>query len=201
MRPFYAPSLLLVRVVFPLLADAQLKGVEAVIPRGPLVVVAERRSRWDAVALAAALPRPLVFWGREWAATGGRLVLPRRDRLDEGVDMLRHDAAVGILLRDVSRPRSGCVPSAARIPAGMVGAVLLALRAMAPVLPVRVSGTEGIGLLRRPRVEVVFGQPFSLPLLEGLLSRAMLCTLAEMVAGRLATVRADDYQRPGAPGS
>mgnify|MGYP001572837871 CR=1 FL=1 len=185
--------------MFPLLADARLKGVEAVIPRGPLVVVAERRSRWDAVALAAALPRPLVFWGRGWAATGGRLVLPRRDRLDEGVDMLRHDAAVGVLVGGPDGLLRGGDPSS--IPIGMVGVALLALRAMAPVLPVRVSGTEGIGLLRRPRVEVLFGQPFSLPLLEGPLSRAMLRTLAEMVAGRLAAVRADDCQRPGAPGS
>lgn len=184
MHAFYAPSPLLVRVVFPVMADVRRIGVEAVLPRGPLVIVARRRSRWDAAALATALPRPVAFWGGGWAAA--RVRPEWRGGLDRGVEMLCRDAALGVLVGGPSVSPRGDGSSA--IPAGMVGAALLALRASAPIMPVSIRGTEAIRLPRRPRVDVTFGQPFSLPMLEGPLSRATLRTLARMVVERLAAV-------------
>ncbi len=194
MHAFYAPSPLLVRVVFPVAADVRRIGVEAVLLRGPLVIVAERRSRWDATALAAALPRPVAFWGGGWAAARAR---PKwRGGLDEGVDMLRRDAALGVLVGGRNESLRG--GDSGPILVGMAGAALLALRASAPIMPVSISGTDEIRLLRRPRVEVVFGQPFSLPMLEGPLSRAVLRALARMVVARLAAVGTEGYRRPPA---
>lgn len=193
MHAFYAPSPFLVRVVFPVVAGVRRAGVEAVLPHGPLVIVARRQSRWDATALAAALPRPVVFWGGGW--TAARVRPEWRGGLDRGVEMLRRDAALGVLVGGPGASPRSDGPSA--IPAGMVGAALLALRASAPIMPVSIRGTEAIRLLRRPRVDVTFGQPFSLPMLEGPLSRATLRTLARMVVERLAAVRTEVDARAG----
>jgi 1-acyl-sn-glycerol-3-phosphate acyltransferase len=76
------------------------------------------------------------------------------------------------------------------------GTALLALRSEAPVLPVAISGTEKVVLIRlpldllrrrRPRVRVVVGQPFFLPPVERITADEVnRCT--DIIMGRIAAL-------------
>ena len=84
------------------------------------------------------------------------------------------------------------------------GVAYLAARSQAPILPVAITGTEKIrGYWQMPfplcRVKVRIGQPFSLPVMEGKLSRPVLEHLADMIMQRIADILPEGYREPTVP--
>ena len=75
----------------------------------------------------------------------------------------------------------------------------LAFKSQAPILPVAVTGTErvpGYWRIAFPFCEmnVRFGEPFTLPAIEGRLSREMLQQGADMIMERIAPASPPEYR-------
>jgi 1-acyl-sn-glycerol-3-phosphate acyltransferase len=152
---------------------ATVVGRERVPRSGPLILVANHLSWWDPPVLVATAPRTLNFiakaelWEHPVLAFLGRHhgeLRVRRGEADlqairDAEALLARGGFLGIM-PEGTRSRSGGLQP------GRPGAAFLAYRTNAPLLPAAVWGTEVIrrprDLLRRPRVHVVFGEPFRL---------------------------------------
>ena len=82
---------------------------------------------------------------------------------------------------------------------GHPGVAYLAVKSQAPILPVGITGTENIrGYLRLPfpfcRMTVTIGDPFTLPSLEGKITRAVLQNMTDMIMYRVASLLPPDYR-------
>jgi len=155
------------------------------IPKAGAVLLASNHISWvDPVLLACwltpATGRPMTYMGKaeamRWPLIGWFLRV-------NGVFGVRRGAADLEAFRLAERMLSegrilGIYPEGTRSPDGVLrrfrdGAALLALRSGAPILPVAVTGTDGLwrkGSLiprRVPRVTLTIGEPVEIPRVEG----------------------------------
>ena len=81
---------------------------------------------------------------------------------------------------------------------GMLGVVYLAMKSQAPILPVGLTGTEKIRAWRMPvplrRLKANIGQPFTLPMIEGRVSKAVMNSMLDMIMARIASLLPDSYR-------
>ena len=81
---------------------------------------------------------------------------------------------------------------------GMLGVIYLALKSQAPILPVALTGTEKFPLWRVPfpfqRMKASIGPPFTLPVIEGKPSKAVMSSMLDMVMGRVADQLPPEYR-------
>ena len=122
----------------------------------------------------------------------------RFDRSAAGID------AVRVLMQNLERDRAVVIfPEGTRSPdhtmqKGMLGVVYLAMKAQAPILPVALTGTEKFPLWRVPfpfrRMTASIGPPFTLPIIEGRPSKAVMSSLLDMVMGRIADQLPPEYR-------
>ncbi|MBM3943154.1 MAG: 1-acyl-sn-glycerol-3-phosphate acyltransferase [SAR202 cluster bacterium] len=201
----YRPGRALARFCFSNLGRMDVTGREAVPPFGPLIVVSNHLSNHDAPLLAAALPRRLTFLGKQelfnnpllaWAMRG--VNVHPLDRAGMGLEAMR--LALDLLAKDhaiVLFPEGHRSPDHA-MRQGMAGAIYLALRAQAPILPVGISGTERAPTWRMPfpmcRFRASIGQPFTLPVLEGRPSRPVVDSLRDLMMQRIAALLPEQYR-------
>lgn len=174
---FFIVAVWATRLLLRLFTRLRVTGRENVPPRGPLLVVCNHLSNVDPPLLAAVLPRPvfmmakqelfrgpLGWMARQYGAFPVRRGEADREALRTALDHLQHGRALG-MFPEGTRSRSGQLQRA------RAGVGLLAARAGCPVLPVAISGTSQLGkpcaLVRRPRIEVRIGEPFTLPLTNG----------------------------------
>ena len=73
------------------------------------------------------------------------------------------------------------------------GVARLALRTQVPLLPVGITGTEGLSAYLRVfmptgKITVKIGQPFTLPSIEGKPDKALVRSLTDMIMGRVAAL-------------
>jgi 1-acyl-sn-glycerol-3-phosphate acyltransferase len=169
----YAIARLIARIIR-LWARWQVRGVENVPKEGPLVVVANHMNLIDVPILAVSLGRKATFMAKEelfrsrlqgsiMYALGSFPV--HRAQID--LQAIRRAKQVlddgGVLIMFPEGKRS----DDARLQPGKQGSAMIALRTGVPILPVGIIGTENLkgvlSILRRPRIIVNIGQPFSLP--------------------------------------
>lgn len=167
-----------------LAGDIQVLGLERIPKTGPVLLASNHISWVDPVLLACwltpATGRPMTWMGKaeamRWPLVGWFLRV-------NGVFGVRRGAADLEAFRLAERILSegrilGIYPEGTRSPDGVLrpfrdGAALLALRSGAPVLPVGVTGTDGLwrkGSLiprRVPRVTLTIGAPVAIPRTEG----------------------------------
>jgi 1-acyl-sn-glycerol-3-phosphate acyltransferase len=149
-------------------------GLENVPRKGPAILASNHLSLADPPLLAALVSRRLVYMAKKelWSTP----IIGPLYGLAGFIPVRRFEADVGALRRAEKVLREGHVlvmfPEGHRsghpgLGKGHPGTAIVALRSGAPIVPVGVSGTETVSLprcfLRRTRVRIAFGQPFTLP--------------------------------------
>ena len=190
--------------LFKLLSRWQVKGKENVPKGGPVLVVANHVHAADPPLLGVSLPRKVVFMAKEelfrssvsaYFVSGLGSFPVHRGRLDRQAlrssqQVLADNLALA-MFPEASRSRS------AKLKKAMPGSALIACRSGVPILPVGIIGTEqikGLGwILRRPRVTINIGKPFSLPPVEGKLTREKLVEYTDLIMRRIAELLPPQY--------
>ncbi len=187
----------LARFCFRTFGRMEIAGVECVPPYGPVIVICNHLSSNDPCLLVAAIPRPLYFIAKKelfrnpvsrfWMKA---FHVSPFNRSGSGID------AVRVLMQNLERDRAVVIfPEGHRSPdrtlqKGMLGAVYLALKSQAPILPVAVTGTQKFSIWRIPfpfcRMKASIGPPFTLPVIEGKPSTEVMSSLLDMAMGRIA---------------
>ena len=201
----YRIGTLLGRFCFRAFGRLEISGAEGVPHFGPLIVVSNHLSLNDPPLLVAAIPRPLFFIGKQ-ELFGNRILrkltksfhVAPFNRSAAGIDAMR------VLMQNLERDRAVVIfPEGTRSPdssmkKGMLGAVYLAMKSQAPILPVGITGTEKFPLWRVPfpfhRLKASIGQPFTLPVIEGRISKEVMSSLLDMVMSRIADQLPAEYR-------
>jgi 1-acyl-sn-glycerol-3-phosphate acyltransferase len=207
--PFYWSLLFVVKAIVFTFARVEVVGKENMPRRGAVIIASNHVNNADPPVLGATMPRRLAFMAKQemfqWP------VLGMAARLGGCFPVRRSEADLGALRKATEVLRRGealaMFPEGARSRDGEMhkahpGTALLALRTEAPVLPVAISGTENIVLiklpldlvrLRRPRIRVVVGAPFFLPPVERITTDEVeRCTT--IIMGRIAGLLPPSYR-------
>ncbi|WP_366922359.1 1-acyl-sn-glycerol-3-phosphate acyltransferase [Metallumcola ferriviriculae] len=147
----------------------QVTGEENIPQEGPLVVVANHVSMWDPIIVGIALPRKIHFMAKEELfriPVIGSLIphlgaFPvkrgRSDRaaLKAGMEILAAEKMLGLF------------PEGRRSPDGQLmefqaGAGLMAVKGNASIVPLAISGSQGLKLQFKRRISVTIGKPVQL---------------------------------------
>lgn len=186
-------------------ADCNVTGAENVPPVGPLIVVCNHQSYVDPSFLASLFPRRVWFLAKHtlfstaignWFFSNWGAYPLRREAADPRayrwmLDMLSRDQVIALF------PEGTRSPGAMR--RAVPGVERLALKSQAPILPVGMTGTEGLENWRRlcvpaRRIRINIGQAFSLPAIEGRPTREVLTGLNDMIMGRVAELLPQSYR-------
>lgn len=183
-------------------------GREHVPPEGPLIVASNHLNNADppAVALAISCRYPTYMAKREmisWPILGPAFrafgAFPVR-RGEADLSALRaatevvKGSAMLIMFPEGTRSRTGGLGR------GHPGTAIIALRTGAPVLPVAVTGTEGVRwpwIFLKPlsirHVRVTIGEPFRLPPVERINSEA-IAQATDIIMRRIAALLPPQYR-------
>ena len=203
---YYNIGKALAHLSFAALARREVEGIEAVPPRGPLIVVSNHLSNFDAALLMTSLPRRLYFMGKGglfanlvsgFVFTHIGVYPVEGDGMDVKavrwiLDLLKRDQPVAFFPEGTRSKSPGMIRA-------KPGVGYIAAKSQSPILPVGITGTENllvsrsVGTLRRP-LRVTFGDVFSLPVLEGKLSRPVLEDLTDMIMYRVAGLLPPEYR-------
>jgi len=191
--------------LFKLLTRWQVKGKENVPEEGPVLVVANHLNLADPPLLGVSFNRRVIFMAKEelfrsslgaYFVSGLGSFPVHRGRLDRRAlrssQQVLADDLVLAMFPEATRSRN------ARLKKAMPGSALIACRSDVPILPVGITGTEQIKgrgwFFRRPRLTINVGQPFSLPPVDGKLTREKLVEYTELIMRRIAGLLPPQYR-------
>ncbi len=199
------------RALFKVLIRYEVRGKENLPADGAIIAVCNHLHLLDPVLhILSILPRDSIFMAKEelfqyFPVPLFRILMDiaeafpvrRRGTIEERQQAVEYSIKVlqaGMVF--------GIYPEGTRSKTGQLkeayhGCALIALRTGAPLIPVGIWGTEklkGIGWLRRPKVVVNFGKPFTLPPVQGEASERKLKELTEYIMGKLASVLPPEYR-------
>ena len=194
------------RLQFTLFSRWKVEGQESIPPRGPLIIAANHLSNADPPVVVASSNRKLHSLAKEglFKTPVGAWFFSRcyahpvkegqveRTALRWALRVLERDGALLVFPEGARSRTRGLQPA-------MPGIGYLAFKSQAPVLPVGVTGTEhipGYWRIAFPfcKMNVRFGEPFTLPAIEGRLSREILQQGADMVMERIAQLLPPGYR-------
>jgi len=197
--------------LFRVLIRLEVKGKENVPQSGPVIACCNHLHMIDPVLhILSILPRDSIFMAKEelfrfWpfplpailmriaeAFPVRRRGIPRagEEALQRAEKVLAEGLVLGIY-PEGKRSQTG------RLKTAYHGTASIALRSGAPIVPVSICGTEkltGVGWLCRPKVNINFGQPFTLPAVEGELTTSKLTPSTDYIMKQLAAILPPEYQ-------
>jgi len=201
----YYAGRFLTRMLLLLLTHWRVKGRENIPEQGPLLIVANHINLADPPILGVSIRRKVMFMAKEelFRSRFSRYIIRNfgafpvhRGQLDRRA--LRQ--AEQLLARGwalVMFPE-GRRSNNAQLQTAFPGSALIALRSGVPILPAGITGTEnikGIGwLFRRPQVTVNIGYPFSLPAVNGKLTKVELARFTNSIMERIAELLPPEYR-------
>ena len=198
----------LVKTLFSILCCWEVKNKNNSLPLGPFIVVANHVSWFDTPLLGVCIPRPIAFMAKAeyfrspltrfiFSKLGGFPVERGevdRKALRQAIHLLDKGFALGIF-PEGTRSRN------AQLQLAHPGAIYLALRNDAFILPVGIAGTEKIKerlkkgkWFTRPKVVVNIGEPFKIPKVNGKISREQLTSLTYLIMKRIAKLLPESYR-------
>ena len=206
MGVYYHVGTELARVGMKLFARVDRRGRENVPRHGPLIVVANHMGNSDIPLVTSTVGRYVFFMAKDDLFRG-----PVRNHVLRGLGAFplkrngNDPEALLWAMRQLDRDRCvGLFPEGGRsldceMHKASSGIAYLALKSQAPILPVAVWGSEKIRPLWRTlfafcHFSVRVGQPFTLPQIEGKVSRAVLDHLTDNIMGRIAIMLPEQYR-------
>ena len=202
---FYYVAKAILRMFFGLLTSYQVRGKENIPSQGPLLVVANHINLTDPPLLGISLDRKVMFMAKEelfrrrflgYLMRGfGAFPVYRKQTDRQAIRQAKQILAKGLALAMFPEGKRSL---SAQLQPALSGSALIARHSDAPILPVGITGTEklrGVAwLLHRPQITVNIGQPFSLPPVNGKLTKEELARLTNYTMERIAELLPQEYQ-------
>lgn len=196
----------IVRLILGVFAVVEVRGLENVPKRGPLLLITNHVNFFDAIVIMGVLhPRPLTMMGKaeNFKKPLLRLIFSlwdavpvRRGELDMGaihdsLEALRQGKMLGVA-PEGTRSKNGSLQK------GRAGMVLLAHRSNAPFAPVVIYGHEhyrdDVRHFRRVRVHAHFGEVFTMDTGGAMLSREVREEITDEIMYRLAVLLPESHR-------
>jgi 1-acyl-sn-glycerol-3-phosphate acyltransferase len=201
---FYRFTKLVIGFILLVWTRKRVVGLENVPRRGPLILASNHVNLLDPPLLAVVLPRRIVYMGKIelWKTpiigplyTLAGFIPVRRFEGDlaalrKAEKTLRQNQVLGMFPEGTRSRKPG-------LGKGQPGTAIIALRSGAPIVPVAVTGTEGVAVprsfFRITRVRVVFGKPFELPK-DRRLSTEQVEQCTERIMKEIAALLPEEYR-------
>jgi 1-acyl-sn-glycerol-3-phosphate acyltransferase len=188
----------------------EIRGRGNLPPAGAIIAICNHIHLFDPIIhIMSILPRDSIFLAKEelfrpWPIPLFAILMKVTDALRvprRGTNEERKEVMEKSLMVLVEGHVLGIYPEGTRSGTGKLdlahpGAVRLALRSGAPLIPISIYGTEkikGIGWITRPKVVVTFGKPFYLPKLDREPSFTRIQELSNLIMGQLCNVLPPEY--------
>jgi len=196
----------LIRVLAVPFGGWKVRGKENVPAPGPFLVVSNHLHLSDPPVLAASFPLKCVLmakadlwesgWSRFWVSNFGAFPVRRGGVDREAIRQTETWIKKGISV--VMFPEGTRSPDGTMQPA-LPGAVLIATRLNILIVPVGISGSDKLKSLKRafwhhPKITVNIGKPFTLPPVEGKLTKEKRQELTRIMMGHVADLLPPEYQ-------
>lgn len=202
---FYYVAKAILRMFFGLLTSYQVRGKENIPSQGPLLVVANHINLTDPPLIGISLDRKVMFMAKEelfrrrflgYLMRGfGAFPVYRKQTDRQAIRQAKQILAEGLALAMFPEGKRSLN---AQLQPALSGSALIARHSDAPILPVGITGTEklrGVAwLLHRPQITVNIGQPFSLPPVNGKLTKEELARLTNYTMERIAELLPQEYR-------
>ncbi len=200
MHIIYTGSSILGKIFFNSFGKLEVNGKKSVVPFGPLILAVNHVSIADPPILNTIFPRRLWFLAKKeifktklassFLHAFGAYPINRfgldRKALDWAYNLLAKDEVITLF------------PEGTRSPDGKLkkaynGIAYLASKTQVPIQPVTIIGTEGIKTPWKVpfpfcKIQVNIGDPFTLPVIEGTLTKSILDHFTEMIMLRLTQI-------------
>ena len=200
---FRAGARFVIGVFFKVFTRCYLIGGNRIIKKGPLIVVANHPSLFDPPLIGTILRREACFMAKEGLFSSGATTfllkalgafpLGRnqlsRQALKQTLDTIKKGKVL-VIFPEGGRSDHG------RMRKAMPGAVVLAIKLKAPILPIAISDTQRItsykDLLRRPRIKVIVGEAFYPEVGDGSI-KGQAAETTDMIMQHIAALLPQEY--------
>ena len=184
----------------------KIRGKENVPAPGPFLVVSNHLHLADPPIIAASFPLKCVLmakadlwesgWSRFWVSNFGAFPVRRdgvdREAIRQTEDWIRKGISVVVFPVGTRSPDGTMQPA-------LPGAVLIATRLNIPIIPVGITGSDKLRCLKRaffrhPKITVNIGKPFTLPPIEGKITKENRRELIRIMMRHVADLLPPEYR-------